>query len=104
MSENPFFAKANELASVRPMPTRRRMSNTLVPVMFGFVEEQKRKDLERVHFVSFTMDGSDQVRVNSAISLSLIHSCAFIQFVVVTAHYLLDFKLHSMCLDMIEVC
>jgi len=38
------------------------MANTLLPLAYGLVEEQKFNDLKRVNYVSFTMDGSDQVR------------------------------------------
>lgn len=89
-SEDPYLASFISMSKQQELPSRKRIADTLLPLMYEIVVQRRGELLKRVDFFSITTDGWT--------------SPAQSQFVAITVHFVLpDWQHHSLLLDLVPL-
>jgi hypothetical protein len=89
-SEDPYLASFISMSKQQALPSRKRIADTLLPLMYELVVAKRGELLRQVDFFSITTDGWT--------------SAAQSQFVAITVHFILpNWQHHSMLLDLVPL-
>jgi hypothetical protein len=88
-ADDPYLAAFVESSQQQQLPDRKRIANTLLPLMYNLVVSDRAVKWSKVDFFSITTDGWTSV--------------AQAQYVAITIHFVSDWRLHSMLLDLVPL-